>query len=394
MLPLTSFSNRSFSAASAPFVTAKARYEEVGELAAQILNQACPKLLSHIRTLLNDRSDEISMLFDPIMVEERAPADLSKQLPKWTERAKNSNGSPWEEYLDSVRQSGLCLLTNIKNQPKLLAIRTFVLFSIFHLLRYLVNQERFHARQKDLKARRIPFLAVYDPRRNTALVQSSHKAFLQIGQSLSRFYAESFAQRLKHYQFGLPLLLKIKSAPQYTEKDKPTKSDLKKALQNDEVWKEAQVNAKADLDQGRSEQDGRLRFGQAIEDMVATASGTSPLKYIRGIATKAGILYPLSGRSKPYFRFSQDVTAMLVQSTVHAGECVDNDDFLDRLRGSFDVITGANSSDYDFCCENIVGLGTDENAVSRNGEAFIEQVCEMGYGRVLADGIFQVEMGS
>ena len=377
-------SSVSYSAASAQFITSKARYEEVGEIGAGIIKEACPELSEFVKKLLCDQSDEISLLFSPIKCNMIPVDEDVGKLPKWTNKQKKNTA--WQEYIASVQRSGKCLQENIDGLPKLLAIRTVVQFAIFHLIRYLSKQEFFHDSGSPSV---LPFLAVYADIRRSSLVDSSKSSVFQIGQSLARFYASSYAKKFEDYDLSFRDLMRLDQAPLYDEKKKQTRSDKKKAEQNNEVWRSAKNVAKDESDKGK----GLWQLGYAIHNMVATASDTNPDKYIRGLGLRTGILYPATPRVKPYFRFSQDITGMLIISTVHKNENLAGDEFLLRLRKNFDVVTGGLESDYDFCSEHLRMMRIDEDELSMNGEAFIAQICDMGYGQILADGIFRVSMG-
>lgn len=372
----------SYSAASEKFVTSRARYEEVGEIGAGIIKEACPELSDYVMRLLHYNDDEISLIFDPINCD-TVPVENLRPLPEWIRQSQNPM---WDKYVESVRQSGLCLLENITKQPKLLAIRTVIHFAIFHLIRYLAKQESFH---NSNAPQVIPFLSVYASSRHFSLVDSSKISFSQIGQSLARFYATMYSKKFESYKMSLRDLINTEKAPIYDENMKQSKSSEKKAAQNDEVWK----NAKSVAEEESIEANALLHLGQSIHDMVATASDTNPDKYIRGLGLRTGILYPPTARIKPYFRFSQDITNMLVMATVPRGKNISGDDFLLQIRNSFDVVTGALESDFDFLSNHLRTMRTDEDELSKNGESFIEQICDMGHGKVLADGIFRVAIG-
>ena len=374
----------SYSAASLPFITAKATYEEVGEIGAGILKESCPELIEVIEKLLKDKSDEISMLFDPVPCEMVSANEECGELPKWVSRAKKQPA--WRSFVESIRNSGMLLRDNIQGLPKLLAIRTIVHFSIFHLIRYLAKQETFHSKSQHSET---PLIAVYSKKKQVSLISSSRSSFLQIGQSMARFYASMYAAKLCELGHDYKSLLNISKAPCYDSKKSLTKTDKKKAEQNNEVWKTAKAMAQEENDPRLA----LLRLGQSIHDMVATASDVSPLKYIRGIGLKTGLLYPSTSRTIPYFRFTQDITAMLVLSSTPKGCSVSGDEFLRNLRKNFDVVTGALEDDFDFCSTHLRTMNVDEDELSKNGEAFIEQVCDMGYGKVLADGIFRLSIG-
>ncbi len=373
----------SYSAASAPFVTAKAPYEEVGEIGAGILKESCPELIKVVERLLKDRNDEISILFDPLPCEMTPTNEDCGELPQWVLKAKKHES--WRSFAESVRRSGMILRDNIQGLPKLLAIRTIVHFAIFHLVRYLAKQESFHDKAVPHP---IPLIAIYSRKRQSSLIASSRSSFLQIGQSMARFYASMYAAKFDEYGLDHNALIRINTAPVYDAKKSLTKSDKKKAEQNNEVWKTAKAMALEESDASLA----ILHLGQSIHDMVATASDVNPLKYIRGIALKTGILYPATPRVTPYFRFSQDITSMLVLSSAQRNG-VSGDDFLTNLRGNFDVVTGALEDDFEFCSNHLRTMNVDEDELAKNGEAFVEQVCDMGYGTVLADGIFRISIG-
>ena len=84
---------------------------------------------------------------------------------------------------------------------------------------------------------------------------------------------------------------------------------------------------------------------------------------------------------------------MLILATVPKQKTLSGDDFLLRLRDDFDIVTGAMEGDFDFCSSHLRTMRSDEDELTKNGESFIAQICDMGYGKVLADGIFRVAIG-
>ena len=56
----------SYSAGSKYFITSPALYEDAGEFVGSLINKYCPKLCKHIKDILDNENDPISILFEPV----------------------------------------------------------------------------------------------------------------------------------------------------------------------------------------------------------------------------------------------------------------------------------------------------------------------------------------
>lgn len=132
----------SFTAGSKYFLTRSSIYEDTGEFIGGLIHSYCPELAEYIKRLLDEAEDPISLLFEPVSESSLQIFEKSRHedLP-----AFKSQNEAVKWYLKGLKESGLCLMDNLKRHPNpLTQLRLFNFFCIFHLVRYMALLEAFY----------------------------------------------------------------------------------------------------------------------------------------------------------------------------------------------------------------------------------------------------------
>jgi hypothetical protein len=116
-----------------------------------------------------------------------------------------------------------------------------------------------------------------------------------------------------------------------------------------------------------------------------------PRRFLQALGRKVGLLYPhFQGAAREKrIRPSVPIIDVLVRSCVPAGEAIPLDEFLERLWVRFGLILGARRNDVWDDAEVLAraGLPVDADALTRNTEAFIDELSLMGLARRYPDGV-------
>lgn len=121
----------SFTAGSKYFLTRASIYEDTGEFIGGIIRSYCPELANYIKELLDKADDPISVLFEPVLENLMQVFEKSRHedLPAF----QSMNGAvQW--YVNGIKESGKCLMDNLKQHPNpLTQLRLFNFYCIFQL---------------------------------------------------------------------------------------------------------------------------------------------------------------------------------------------------------------------------------------------------------------------
>ena len=122
----------SYSAGSKYFLTSGtgAPYERGGEFIGSIIRGYCPELASYIRDLLEQASDPITLLFEPVLeadMEVFSDQNQYEDIPAFKDINERTQ---W--FLNGIKDGGTCLLNNLRNHPNpLTQLRLFNFFCVF-----------------------------------------------------------------------------------------------------------------------------------------------------------------------------------------------------------------------------------------------------------------------
>ena len=369
----------SYSAGSKYFITNRATYEDAGETIGSIINSYCPELAQYIKNILDEALDPISLLFKPVESNEfsiPSTATIEVNFPQ--------ENPTFIWFTNSLKQSSLCLIDNLKNHPnKLSQLRLFILFCIFSLIRLMSLLEGFYVPgEKDKKIIR-PFVVDFSNKSGSNIANLSELSFTQVHRSISRFYSWAFSEMLSRYNITEfdPI-----SCPKYDKSSKKSKKDG-----SEEIWKYAIEKAEKET----NIQSRRSIIGEAIYDLLALEGTSYPVKYVKSLGVKSGVLYPQhEGHPNKRFIFSQDVIEMIMKCCIDSGEVITNMELRERLWDRFGIIIGGSTFELSNLESNSTITHIDNSSLEKNFDNFAKVLEEMDLAEMLADGILQIRIGN
>jgi hypothetical protein len=367
----------SFTAGSKYFLTRTSIYEDTGEFIGGIIRSYCPELASYIKEVLDRANDPISLLFEPIR--ESTMQVFEKNRHEDIPAFKNMNTSVlW--YVNGIKESGKCLMENLKQHPNSLTqLRLFNFYCIFQLIRYMAMLEAFYC-EENIRPILLDFSRIAPSQSSVA--RASEMAYTQMHKSINRFYAWGYAQKLKEKDYSRSELM-ASETPIYEEKKKAS-------VELDTLWAMAKEKARVCA----TDDEVRLVFGETMYDMLALEASSHPVNCLKILGTVAGILYP-PDRMHPNKRFvlSQDILEMILRSTVGPDEILSGSDMRTRLWKHFGIIVGGSTFELERLQNSGMLLQIDEDSLERNFTDFEALLESMDFAEVMADGILQIRLG-
>ena len=365
----------SFTAGSKYFLTASSIYEDTGEFIGGLVCEYCPELAKYIKELLDKADDPISLLFEPILEGDMKVYEKARHqdLPAFK---KMNTVTKW--YIDGLKESGICLLSNFKQHSNpLTQLRLFNFFCIFHLIRYMSMLEAFYCEEK-IRPILLDFSRLSPS--VSSVARASEMSYTQMYKSINRFYAWGYSQLLD----DIPINELMDSETPVYKENKKASNELNILW---EMAKERTTVCKTDDEK-------RLTFGEIIYDMLAIEASSHPIDCLKRLGTSSGILYP-PDQMHPNKRFvlSQDILEMVLRSTVMPGEIISGSEIRKRLWDRFGIIVGGSSFELEHIQESGVLLQVDEDSLEQNFVAFSELLEAMDFAEVMADGILQIRLG-
>lgn len=370
----------SYTAGASQFVTAKGIHEDAGEYIGGLIKEYCPSLDEYIATILTNNDDAISLVFEPVL--DKGDVNTAGTILRHTEVVAFENPTDsLKAYLNSLKDAGECLKTQLENHPnKLTQLRLFVLFCIYELIRYMALLESFYC---DGGFR--PILLDFTSGKKGSVSLTSGLCYSQLHKSISRFYAWGFAQVMNTWGWSKDTLLQV-DVPLY-EKNKQLRPKTKEELKS--MWDIAKSNIESMTDS-----EARLEAGMAINDMIAIEATSHPVNYMRKLGTEIGLLYPPTNfHTDKRFILAEDILESLLRCCVTPSETVTSSDLRERLYNRLGIVVGGTEED----SARLKSIGSivfaDTDALACNFDLFAEALQSMNFAEQLPDGIMQIRFG-
>lgn len=367
----------SFTAGSKYFLTKTSIYEDTGEFIGGLIRSYCPELAKYIYELLDNAKDPITLLFKPVLENDKYMFEKSRHEDLPAFKAPN-DAVNW--YLNGLKESGLCLMDNLKQHPNTLTqLRLFNFFCIFHLIRYMALLEAFYCGEH-IRPVLLDFSGMAPSQSSVA--RASEMAYTQMHKSINRFYAWGYAQKLKEKDYSKESLLKSET-PVYDGKKKAS-------VELDTLWALAKERSKT----CQTDDEVRLVFGETMYDMLALEASSHPVNCLKILGTSAGALYP-PDKMHPNKRFvlSQDILEMILRGTVSPSDILSGSEMRKRLWDRFGIIVGGSSFELDKLQNSGMLMQIDEDSLERNFNSFAVVLESMDFAEEMADGILQIRLG-
>lgn len=367
----------SYSAGSKYFITSPALYEDAGEFVGSLINKYCPALSKHIKEILKNENDPISILFEPV-AEDDTKALASDRLDEIA--ILSVQGTEFADFTTGLSEAGNCLLKHLKSHPnQLTQLRIFNFFCIYTLIRYLASLEAFYC-----NGSKRPFLLDFSGEASSSVARASVMSYTQIHRAISRFYAWGYAQCLKLDGVTKVDLMGM-GAPKFDEKGKSKVGNVELSR----MWDLAKADAK-DLD----EENALIVFGTTIYDMLALEASSHPVVYLRQIGTHAGLLYPPTNlHVNKRFVVAQDMLEMIMRACVEPDETLIAAELKERLWRRFGIVIGGDEEDLQRIQSSGSILSADTDALRANFDRFAKTLEAINFADIMADGILQIRLG-
>lgn len=365
----------SYSAGSKYFITRKAQYEDAGEFIGELLKEYCPELVSEVKQILEDARDPISLLFSPIkndddFVEACTSSSYSEiQFP-------DKNNAIFKWFTEGLKESSKSLAISLNSHPNALTrLRLFVIFCNITLIRYMSLLEGFYVEHGTKRPIILDFSNTY----GSNVATMSELSFTQMHRSISRFYSWAFANQMK--DISIEELISI-GCPKYDSNSKKERNDG-----SNKIWECAIEEAR--MTSGSEAK--KLLLGEAMYNMLALESNSFPVKYVKAIGSKSGILY---GKSSKRFVLTQDVIEMIIRCSVGKDEIIDGNELRHRLWDRFGIIVGGGTFEFEQLSNNGMITQIDSASLEDNYQKFASVLESMDFAEMLADGILQIRIGA
>lgn len=367
----------SYTAGSKYFITSPALYEDAGEFVGSLIIKYCPELCRHIKDILENENDPISILLSPV-AEDDTKAIALDHLDEV--EILNTPNAEFKDFTKSLTDAGKCLFKHLHSHPnQLTQLRIFNFFCIYVLIRYLASLEAFYC-----GGNKRPFLLDFSNEASSSVARASVMSYTQIYRSISRFYAWGYAQCLKKDGITKADLIEM-DAPMFDKKGK-TKAGK---VELSRMWDLAKTDAK-DL----SDEDALLIFGSTIYDMLALEASSHPVVYLRQIGTHAGLLYPPTNfHVNKRFVVSQDMLEMIMRSCVEPDEILVAAELKKRLWSRFGIVIGGDETDIEKIQTTGSIISADTDALRDNFSRFAKTLEDINFADIMADGILQIRLG-
>lgn len=371
----------SYSAGSKYFLTGKAMYEDAGEFIGGVIMGFCPELAEHIRGLLEEANDPISLLFEPVLEEDMEVFTNQCQYEELA--AFKDMRADVAGFIGGIMKSGNCLFENLRQHPNpLTQLRLFNFFCVFCLIRYMTMLEAFYCGEK-IRPVLLDFSG--ESPSFSSVARASEMSYTQIYKSINRFYAWGYAKWLEERGYGKEELLNSET-PVYEEGKEIKKADKEEL---NALWQLAKERA-SEL----NDEEMYQTFGETMYDMLALEASSHPVTYLRALGNLSGILYP-PDKLHPNKRFvvSQDILEMLLRCCVKPGEVISGMDIRQRLWDRLGIIIGGSQFEMNVLNGSGMILQIDEDALEENFSSFSRILESMDFAEVMADGILQIRLG-
>ncbi|MDR2850951.1 MAG: hypothetical protein LBV65_02785 [Desulfovibrio sp.] len=373
----------SYTAGSSAFVVAKGMLEDAGDFIGAVIKTYCPELSAYLADVLKQDGDPISLAFEPII--KVGEWKQYNQIALDDIQAFEKMNPQVHAYLNSLKESGLCMKSNLEIHPnRLTQLRLFNLFCIFFVVRYLSLLESFYCGEM-----KRPILLDFSEDNRSSVARTSVLSYSQLHKSISRFYAWAFAEELKTQWSNDELL--ASNVPIYEDKlDKngnPVEPKNKDGLAN--MWQIAKDDAR-----NASDEDAYLVFGTAIYDMIALEATSHPVNYLRKLGTEIGFLYPPTNfHIDKRFALSEDMIEMILRCCVLPNQTLTASELRSRLWDRFGIVVGGGENDIARLSEMGSIVYADSDSLQENFLSFADTLQNIGFAEQLPDGILRICFG-
>lgn len=365
----------SYTAGHAGFVTRDRIAQSGGEFVGQWIRLHSPQLRDVINTSLELYDDPVSLLSLPLLrVGEPSTFDprvVDDPIPFFQRLLESPVGGLWNGMAHAASTLGDHL---VRHPNKLYRLRLIVLFSALTIVRHLACLEAYYC--PSVPTRIVPFLLDFSPADSEPVAKASLMGYAHVCQSISRFYAWAFGQYLRE---------RYSSIEELCKEGPPTFKRPEPSAEWAELWQIALSNA------GQAEEPFTA-CGQALYDILASEAEGDPIRYLRQLGHRCGLMWPPENlRPAKRFVVQQDMLEVIIRGSVGPGETIGMPELQRRLWDRFGIVVGGRYEDQRLL--DRAGIyQADGDALLLNRERFASRLGGLDFARLLADGVLQVQL--
>lgn len=362
----------SYTAGFARFVSRDRIAQTGGELVGKWLQAIGSPLADCVAEAVEITDDPITTLCTPLFTPDTVlytPEIDVLQVVFMSHVMSNPATAPWR----GLQQAAETLSMHLAAHPnKLVRLRLAVLFACFFLTRHLTTLESYYVSRRTGPPP--PFLLDFSAKSSPPIARASAISYAHACQSVSRFYSWAFAAHLRDSGLNPD---ELRETPLY--RAGAPSADIV------EMWRLA-------LEEAETSDEPHQLLGQAIYDIMALEADGDPIRYLRQLGVRSGLLWPPENL-QPTKRFAlhQDMLEMLVRASVEPGSSVDLPTLQERLWERFGIVVGGRPEDE----RVLVAAGVyqaDSGALRDNRDRFTERLDGLDFARLLADGVLTVQL--
>jgi hypothetical protein len=360
----------SYTAGQAAFVSKDRIGQDGGEFVTAWLDRQAHDLADRIREDLTHRQDLITILAAPLL--DNAPHSYTSPFEYDRLVCFQAPSDAVRTRFAALADAAAVLDRHLRGQTnKLFRLRQSVLFACFVLERHLAWLEHYYVPGAAAPV----FLLDLSGESNGVLARASQVSYIRVCQAISRFYVWAFAHYLaKASEDGAEQLAFLAEAT-------PTYKNLPTTPAMNQYWELA-----------REQANGYTGYAQAIYDILAMEAESNPIKYLRQLGIRSGLMQPTSNRvTTKRFAVRQDMLEVLVRSVVQPGESLDLAELLERLWQHYHVVVGGRAVDENRLLEAQI-YQANAQALQANMRHLAYRLQDLSFARLLADGVLQVEV--
>lgn len=338
-------------------------------------------VLPLIRELLNDDSDEISVMVAPLTAGEEPRTygredDVPDSLK--TRTASDERRTFRSAIVREIRR-GFDTLASFERSrgSKLHSLRRIVSFSTFALFIHVINRSLDYEDGRSSQSRRPPLLLDFVQGGWSPIAVASHATYNLACKSVERMIAYGLRAAFDAEHGDRWTTRQVQAFIEEVELRGPERAQQRKRRHFAEVFQSYAAG-------GHSVSDA---FNLAVVDVMLEELSGTPIDYVRALGVRGGLLAPRGQRAvKKRYAPSPELIEVLLAATLAADEQVQLEELAERWWERFGILTGARPADAKELARFSVLDATKED-LAANADALRAALIDIGYARRYADGV-------
>jgi len=351
-------------------------------LLAADLGEGPSPVLALLRELLDDASDEISVLSLPLTKgEEPLLYEVDgDDVPEAVATKKRGDGSlTFRSLVLRHIRDGFDTLAAFERErgSKLHSLRRIVLFSTFSLFLHLTSRSLDHEDGRKAKSMRPPMLLDFVQRGWTPIALASHATYNLACKSIDRMVGHGIRDAFVQEHGQRWTSKRVESFISEVQLRGNAKTQERKRKHFLEVFRSYVAGGTGIAD---------AFYLAAVDALLQDLSGT-PFDFARALGVRGGLLAPRGQRAvKKRYAPSPELLEVLLLTTIGLDEEVDLEELAERWWQKYGIVVGARRSDAKDLARWSI-LDATKGDLTENAMALQDALIAIGYARQFADGV-------